>query len=69
MNVAISCSWQVFAVLWGCYTLAETSAAADTWMRQERQGVDEKKVKELWKWGKRLRLIKIRVQQIPVGCE
>lgn len=28
MNVAISCSWQVFAVLWGCYTLAETSTAA-----------------------------------------
>lgn len=37
--------------------------------RQERQGMGEKKGKEMWKWAKRLRFIKIRVQQILVGCE
>lgn len=37
--------------------------------RQERQGMGEKKVKEMWKWAKRLRFVKTRVQQILVGCE
>lgn len=59
MDVAISCSWQVFAVLWDCYRNFYC-CLTDPRIRQERQGMGEKKVKEMWKWAKRLRFIKIK---------